>query len=400
MKKLFVFLTLGLFVLACSITSSTSSPASPAGPSPAPVVQASSTLAPITPTAASPFLMPSRIWMMDPTTGWGLAEWSTQSEINTHLLRTIDSGGTWHDISPTAKADQFFALDSTRAWVLVPENSPVNGTLYRTSNGGKTWQSFSVPFGQGSLQFLDINEGWAIYNGVPWTQAIPILLFHTSDGGANWTQMPVNERPGYSSSFGVPGGMVLNSGQTLTFSRNAIWIVSDLDYPVDIPSLYVSWDNGKKWQGAKLSLPAFINAKKDPLGFEHPIFMTDTLAYLPLIVNDTLSIFVSNDGGRSWSLRKNTVKNVKHFTRVDFVSELDAFVLCGENVCVTHDGAQTWQTVKTNFGLNPQIDYIVKLDFVNTTIGWALVSHQNGEITTYTLLKSTDGGATWTILGK
>ncbi|MCL5611806.1 MAG: hypothetical protein M1485_04530, partial [Chloroflexi bacterium] len=60
MKKLFVFLTLGLFVLACSITSST--------------------LAPITPTAASPFLMPSRIWMMDPTTGWGLAEWSTQSE--------------------------------------------------------------------------------------------------------------------------------------------------------------------------------------------------------------------------------------------------------------------------------------------------------------------------------
>ena len=44
MKKLFALLTLGLVTLACSMI--LSSPASPAGPSPAPVVQASSALAP------------------------------------------------------------------------------------------------------------------------------------------------------------------------------------------------------------------------------------------------------------------------------------------------------------------------------------------------------------------
>ena len=46
MKKLFALLTLGLITLACSLTASPALPASPMGPSPAPVIQASPTLAP------------------------------------------------------------------------------------------------------------------------------------------------------------------------------------------------------------------------------------------------------------------------------------------------------------------------------------------------------------------
>ncbi len=100
------------------------------------------------------------------------------------VYTTSDGGATWSAPSSTPHYGVDF-IDAAN-WVVVP----ADGGLDRTGDGGKSWTPFRPTYHGGppylvpltrTMHFVDQSHGWA---GVGCSG---ILVFGTSDGGANWT---------------------------------------------------------------------------------------------------------------------------------------------------------------------------------------------------------------------
>jgi len=117
---------------------------------------------------------------------------------------------------------------------------------------------------------------------------------------------------------------------------------------------------------------------------------------------DALTVFyITDDGGETWQPRSEVAGGDCDI--FDFVSAKDAFMSSGTNLLVTHNGAESWQTI-------PHVVYfgagdchpcrgLSQLNFVDGTNGWMLIHETggNGKFHAYHefLYKTTDGGATW-----
>ena len=108
-----------------------------------------------------------------------------------------------------------------------------------------------------------------------------------------------------------------------------------------------------------------------------------------------LAFYATQDGGASWKQVPGILENIPSFSQVQIVSPEDIYVLCGNALCASHDGAQAWQSVASNLDFT-QTDTrsVAALDFINASTGWVQIQ-DNG---TNSLHKTTDGGATWTML--
>ena len=126
------------------------------------------------------------IRMFDEENGWAVSQ--------ERILRTADGGATWHDVSPKAGASFGYAvsayfLDTLHAWVLVPNSDDMlHGILYRSGDGGLTWSESPVPFGGGSMQFLDAKQGWMMADLGAGAGSMAVSIFQTADAGATWTR--------------------------------------------------------------------------------------------------------------------------------------------------------------------------------------------------------------------
>jgi len=102
------------------------------------------------------------------------------------------------------------------------------------------------------------------------------------------------------------------------------------------------------------------------------------------------AVYSTQDGGQTWQANTNVLENVSSIT---FISSQDAFAVCGTSLCITHDGAHTWQTLTSNlnFGISDSREYVEQFSFITHSIGWALTVY-NG---LHALWKTTDGGLTW-----
>jgi photosystem II stability/assembly factor-like uncharacterized protein len=114
-----------------------------------------------------------------------------------------------------------------------------------------------------------------------------------------------------------------------------------------------------------------------------------TLAYSDLL------IYTSQDGGKNWNVAAGRLENTTgQYDSVQIISPLDAFVRCGPNLCVTHDGAQSWQSLPKTLNFDSTVggpDYIYQFSFVSPTVGWAI----SGENPDKTLWRTSDGGISW-----
>ena len=84
---------------------------------------------------------------------------------------------------------------------------PTTGTLYHTSDGGATWTSTTVPFGGGSLMFVDPMNGWELIGLSAGMSHQAVAIFRTSDGGATWSRIFIDDPSvaGYSDSLPLVG---------------------------------------------------------------------------------------------------------------------------------------------------------------------------------------------------
>ena len=116
------------------------------------------------------------------------AQWATQSSVPTFLdVRGVGA--------PTAQ----------RAFIATDDNSfDASGALFETTDGGATWVQRNVPFSLGDplngMFFLDSQNGWIFGNA----------NYRTIDGGTTWTELPflgsTYFMEFYSPSFGLASG--------------------------------------------------------------------------------------------------------------------------------------------------------------------------------------------------
>ena len=338
------------------------------------------------PVVTSPGL--AKIAMLDEKNGWGISD--------TAILRTTDGGATWYDLTPknAGKLGYFVAssfLDTQHAWILVPDQTDMlKGTLLRSSDGGVTWSNVSVPFGGGDLHLLDDKHGWMLASLGAGAGSMGVAVYQTGDGGTTWNQTYTNDPNQQGAGSTLPLGG-LKDGLTPIDMQTA-W-VGGVIYTSCQAYLYQTTDGGGTWQQVSVPVPAgYEQAQCDT---HPPLFPTPSTAYLPMSIASqngvVMAIYVSHDSGKTWT-RSQTL--IPQGGQVDFVSAKDGFVWNGTSFYVTHDGAQTWTTV------NPDVAFAESfsgMDFVSPTVGFVITSDASGA---HALYKTTDGGATWNVLGK
>jgi photosystem II stability/assembly factor-like uncharacterized protein len=345
------------------------------------------------------FLAPyiTDLHMFDEQNGWAFAR---NADYRTFLFRSEDGGQTWKFVYPCDVIRNYFFLSDKIAWVIGWYFGDANPKLYRTIDGGQTWSFLSSLDEINEVYFADINNGWAKVIPVGCDEvSCDITLYKTFDGGKSWSQLfihdPLNRT---TNSYNGKGGIVIWERGFFSFRNDKNFWAFAGNESLEFAQLSVTWNGGQKWEQIKLSLPSIV---QDPSGIiiDPPVFLNNSDAYLPVRYGPMV-VFSTHDGGHNWNSNSAIVQNVAWYSRVDFVSLVDGFVLCGDNICSTHDGAQSWRVVSPNINFfhssSDQTRFLKpEIDFVKSNIGFALIPV--GDIST-SLYETQDGGATWSIV--
>jgi photosystem II stability/assembly factor-like uncharacterized protein len=346
---------------------------------------------PTTTATAYPLLSPASIHMINHTTGWAAGAGA--------ILRTSDGGSHWNDVSPrlaiSCCGTSTFFLDANNAWLassLQPGSSSLDFsvTIIRTTDGGRSWQKpGAVPAVQGwpaSLDFVDAAHGWLLMNLGSAAGSQGVALWGTDDGGTTWTKLSE------ADTSGSPGHLPLGCSKSAPVFLNSStgWVPGACNAGGG-PFFYVTHDGGRTWNGVTIAMPAGYNGSCmcsiNSLRFSdagHGVFVLDIYG-ADGVAHDFL--YATPDAGTSWLPGPMLPANCFN---VDFLTPAVGWTLNAKSniVLYTGDGGQHWSTL----GTIPSSQGVMDVQFVNTATGWALGSEPAGN----TLIKTSDGGRTWT----
>jgi photosystem II stability/assembly factor-like uncharacterized protein len=383
MKRIsFFLLILMLAFTACSLPTPTVVPV-PLSATSARTPTPSLTLNPTLPVVAAPQLLSFE--MLDPLNGWAVTE--------TGILRTIDGGLTWGDATPSGvsqvgqTASTCF-LDSLHAWLILPTQDFSSGTLYRTTDGGLTWISSMLPFSGAKIQFFDTQSGVALADLGAGAGSEAVALFTTSNGGADWTRMYINDPtvPGSSNSLPLGGQKT-----ALGFLNATAGFVGGNTPVTDFFYLYETQDGGHSWEVRSLLWPQYRAGYF--AGVESIVFTSQVEGYIVVsLVGEFYENFIykTNNGGVSWFQIAGNIPLSRSYTILP-----GPMIFCwslNHTIYYTLDG-QLWDEVMPNVHFG---DELRQMQFVDATTGFVLsvdlaTSHASFYVTH-------DTGASWSAL--
>lgn len=329
-----------------------------------------------------------------------------------HLYWTRDSGQSWVEITPanlgSSVIQAAWFVDTQHGWLALTgldASGSIAYRLARTSDGGATWQVTPLSlFAPGDpdalaeaiyLHFVDAQTGWLVVKRATSSNFSLGALFRTTDGGQTWT------------------GLALPIGEPVYF------VTSDLGWVAGGPAgdqLYRTRDGGQSWQAqpvgqARLKLD-------ESLFYRLPTFSDDQNGVLPVTVFSSgkarLEFYLTHDGGNTWTLARTvslgaevTAGTVVPLAVLDtrrwllIVPQSDRLLsLSGSRLAASLISQGEW------------VQGMVELEMATPSVGWA--SYGSGSCTTEPgqeaqevirctqetgLLRTTDGGQSWTPLG-
>ena len=282
------------------------------------------------------------------------------------------------------------------------------GTIIVTADGGRTWEGAVIDEGNlTDLQFINRSNGWVVGKDG--------AICHTIDGGAEWTRIApsgfsvdedffkiafFNENLGYVLGYGGvyktenAGKDWVNNWLPVVPNRGA-WDMSFVDdrtgyllgsrYTDPDPSIiYRTTNGGSTWTGVAGSKASILRT------------------VLAICFVDGMTgwagggvIMKTTDGGESWTTQV-PIATVREFC---FLSDAFGFAAGGKSILRTKDGGTTWENVTPK---DDRIKDLRSVYFIDATNGWVVgrgADEQVGDsyIKHSILLRTSDGGTTWTI---
>ena len=328
----------------------------------------------------------------------------------TDILGTRDGGATWQGSDPNADP-----LNYTADLAVAPDGRAVQfqSAGARYSDDLVSWADATFPttVGTGAFDFIDAQTGWFAAS----------RLLRTRDAGATWEQLSdlspvevdfVSASQGWASTFAYD---FATGAQTVTIQRTddggATWdeqyrrtfgnylYLTAIDarnvwaYSLYDGLLLHTRDGGASWYEQPIPV--------DPDGNSPGIVFVDArVGWLaepvcgPQFANCTHEVWRTFDGGDTWQLAGHAPNPDGCPSAVEAVDDRHAWV--GGFGCAlqrTSDGGVTWNAT------NPPAGGGVSAPpaFFDRTIGRTTqtVCDQTGTTCTDSLLRTSDGGATW-----
>ena len=235
----------------------------------------------------------------------------------TSVYRTSDGGRHWYlsDLPIVAPppnmtifvSDQFYFADPEHGWLLAVGNDLVPGLTnsltmlwWRTDNGGRTWsqlpptglppQAVALPPNAGTacpvfspphIAFATADIGWWTYGACGRGAARP-LVWHTSDGGRNWTPTPLPAPPGGWGRWDVldQGGTDVGSPYLIPSGTGTTLVV-----PVSVGTSKLvierSLDMGRSWRIAGMVDTHALPIQSTPADWFDPVSTSDWAVAAP-----------------------------------------------------------------------------------------------------------------------
>ena len=163
-------------------------------------------------------------------------------------------------------------------------------------------------------------------------------------------------------------------------------------------------DGGKTWKAQALPVMGTPNVSTGPNGVQvadAPAFIDQTHGALLLKVRSGHQLVLTTDAGAHWTVRTlpGDVQANANFIDPDR-GWLQMAPQSGETTVLlfrTEDAGVTWSRLKTNLPITSKDGYLCSLYFIDQLNGFA--TRVNGLSNIEQLLRSVDGGRTWTIVG-
>lgn len=209
----------------------------------------------------------------------------------------------------------------------------------------------SIPkFGLQAIYFINGKDGWAGGQGI---------ILSTNDGGKNWSVE-------HTGSFNILAFDFVNSIYG--------WAISD-------KSILRTTNGGKTWTELPKLSANITNIK----------FVTVDKGYG--LSGDKL--YVTNDGGQTWESITTKIK----IDSYDFVDQYHGFASYNNSIYYTKDGGISW-----NFLFNPYLqgEWNVEISAIDLNDIWAIYRGKSSSMNKqpYLILKTNDGGKTWSTLAE
>ncbi|NRQ38255.1 oxidoreductase [Nonomuraea sp. NN258] len=169
------------------------------------------------------------------------------------VLRTVDGGRTWQNVSPPGTAALQFrdveAFDARRA-VVLSIGEGTDSRVYRTEDGGRTWaETFRNDEPRAfydCMAFFDRRHGLAMSDPVDGK----FRILSTGDGGRTWQVLPSEGMPAAlpgEAGFAASGQCLVTSG------GRDVWLASG---GAERSRVFHSGDRGRTWTVADTPIPA------------------------------------------------------------------------------------------------------------------------------------------------
>lgn len=346
----------------------------------------SSTGTPAKPTGGLNSLL--SLHMIDASTGWALSKHT--------VLRTTDGGVHWQNVTPPgATLTQSSIADfrtASIASIATPQGNAASTQVLHTADGGQTWQQAAIqmPFPR-QISFIDPQHGWVLAAvRPPGGAAEPVGVFRTTDGGKTW----VNVATALFADTTPPGRLPYGGQKTEMRFLDAStgWVTGTVSLS-NLAWLYVTHDGGSTWQQQSLLMPQGVPSAR--LSILSPTFFSAADGILPVIFSNVTTdsdiataIYATHDGGKTW---QSTTPIPAALRILGFADMQHWWATDGTMLYSTGDGGNHW--IKISPGAN--FKNIAQLDFVSDKVGWAISSTPLGSSF---LLKTVDGGRTWTTI--
>ena len=284
-----------------------------------------------------------KVLFTDQNTGYVLSSFST----STHVYKTTDAGATWNNQGNGGALflDDMYFLNQDTGFAC---GGSLSGYIIKTTNGGNTWSLVSDAQFQAiyAIKFLNDNTGYAAGDDGG--------IYKSVDAGLNWTQV------------GSPSSSELND----IYFRNDTVIVAGVG-----TILLKSTNQGSSWDvtysGFSIIYQTFT--------------VTDGGTYHRAGQYGRMTR--STNGGANW-IDQPDITNATLWD-VDFI-DANTGVAVGSwqsNIMVrTTNGGTNWSAVDPGVGIS-----LFSVDFADNNIGYACGTIGN-------MVKTTDAGATWSVL--